>query len=194
MEMKNIVLTLLLLMQGIFATAQNGIVGAGGYNMSYIGMSEGLPSNSIQDIFEDSFGFMWIASDVGGLVRYDGYSFLHLSSGAYGQLLRSNSCRNLCEDRFGRLWVAFDEGVDVLDLKTLRTVMPQDLALAKASVAPLSQGKEQDASQARLCRLEGMHLADYRPASGAPGLRRAGPDEQLADPRLQRACFRHCHL
>lgn len=146
MEMKNIVLTLLLLMQGILATAQNGIVGAGGYNMSYIGMSEGLPSNSIQDIFEDSFGFMWIASDVGGLVRYDGYSFLHLSSGAYGQLLRSNSCRNLCEDRFGRLWVAFDEGVDVLDLKTLRTVMPQDLALAEASVAPLPQGKEQDAA------------------------------------------------
>ncbi|MBO4827177.1 MAG: helix-turn-helix domain-containing protein [Prevotella sp.] len=86
--------------------------------MSYISMHDGLPSNSITDIFEDSYGFMWIASDVGGLVRYDGYTFLHLGLGR----LRSYSCRNLCEDRFGRLWIAFDEGVNVLDLKTMTTV------------------------------------------------------------------------
>ena len=126
----------MLLFQGLLASAQNTIVDAGGYNMSYIGMKEGLPSNSIQDIFEDSYGFMWIASDVGGLVRYDGYSFLHLGLGsphfAFGETgggtLRSNSCRNLCEDRFGRLWIAFDEGVDVLELKTLRTVSAETLS------------------------------------------------------------------
>ena len=49
------------------------------YNVSLLDMQSGLPSNSVTDMLEDSFGFIWIASDVGGLVRFDGYSTLQPS-------------------------------------------------------------------------------------------------------------------
>ena len=66
------------------------------YNVSLLDMQSGLPSNSVTDMLEDSFGFIWIASDVGGLVRFDGYSTLQLGVGTPGLSLRSSSCRSLC--------------------------------------------------------------------------------------------------
>ena len=89
------------------------------YNVSLLDMQSGLPSNSVTDMLEDSFGFIWIASDVGGLVRFDGYSTLQLGVGTPGLSLRSSSCRSLCEDRFHRLWISMEESTDVLDLTTM---------------------------------------------------------------------------
>lgn len=38
-------------------------------------MDDGLPQNSIKDITKDKYGFIWLSTD-GGIVRYDGNSFL----------------------------------------------------------------------------------------------------------------------
>ena len=32
-----------------------------------------MPNNFADDIFQDSYGFIWISTHGGGLVRYDGY-------------------------------------------------------------------------------------------------------------------------
>lgn len=96
------------------------------YNVLYLDMTNGLPSNFVDDIYADSDGFVWIATHGGGLVRYDGYSVLDFGVGGWGTQLKSNSCRSVCEDEFHRLWVSFDEGTDVLDLNTLKTVVPTD--------------------------------------------------------------------
>ena len=94
------------------------------YNVSYLNMASGMPNNFVDDIFQDSYGFVWLSTHGGGLVRYDGYSFVNLGLGTTGIGLRSNSCRNVYEDHFKRLWIAFEEGPQVLDLKTMQSVMP----------------------------------------------------------------------
>ncbi len=83
-----------------------------------------MPNNFVDDIFQDSYGFMWISTHGGGLVRYDGYSFMNFSLGTAGIGLRSNSCRNVYEDPFKRLWIAFEEGPQVLDLTTMQPITP----------------------------------------------------------------------
>lgn len=41
------------------------------YNVSYLNMAAGMPNNFADDIFQDSYGFVWISTHGGGLVRYD---------------------------------------------------------------------------------------------------------------------------
>jgi ligand-binding sensor domain-containing protein/AraC-like DNA-binding protein len=90
------------------------------YNISYLNMRMGLPNNFVNDIYPDSYGFIWVATN-GGLVRYDGYSFITPGIGDNSSPLISNSCRNAVEDRFHRLWIAFDEGTSVMSLNTMRS-------------------------------------------------------------------------
>lgn len=94
------------------------------YHASYLNMSTGMPNNFADDIFQDSYGYMWISTHGGGLVRYDGYNFLNFGLGSIGVQLRSNNCRNVYEDSFRRLWIAFEEGPQVLDLKTMQPIVP----------------------------------------------------------------------
>ena len=94
------------------------------YNISYLNIMTGLPDNFVSDIYTDSYGFVWIATHSGGLVRYDGYTYLYLGIGHKGLSLRSNSCRNVTEDHFHRLWISFDEGTDIVNLNTM---LPESL-------------------------------------------------------------------
>ena len=87
-------------------------------------MAAGMPNNFADDIFQDSYGFIWISTHGGGLVRYDGFNYMNFNLGSSGISLRSNSCRNVYEDHFKRLWIAFEEGPQVLDLKTMQPVIP----------------------------------------------------------------------
>ena len=90
----------------------------GGSNLTVLDMHAGLPHNFVNDIYEDSRGFVWVATYGGGLARYDGYGFMYLGFGNRNISLHSNSCRHMVEDKFNRLWVSFDEGTDVIDLNT----------------------------------------------------------------------------
>ena len=94
------------------------------FNVSYLNMAAGMPNNFADDIFLDSYGFVWISTHGGGLVRYDGFNYMNFNLGSSGISLRSNSCRNVYEDHFKRLWIAFEEGPQVLDLKTMQPVIP----------------------------------------------------------------------
>ena len=94
------------------------------FNVSYLNMAAGMPNNFADDIFLDSYGFIWISTHGGGLVRYDGFNYMNFNLGSSGISLRSNSCRNVYEDHFKRLWIAFEEGPQVLDLKTMQPVVP----------------------------------------------------------------------
>lgn len=94
------------------------------FNVSYLNMAAGMPNNFADDIFQDSYGFVWISTHGGGLVRYDGFNYMNFNLGSSGISLRSNSCRNVYEDHFKRLWIAFEEGPQVLNLKTMQPVIP----------------------------------------------------------------------
>lgn len=69
--------------------------------------SDGLPSNSVRYMYQDSKGFLWLGT-LNGLSRYDGNSFLtyQLSAGTDGQLsLADNRINYLTEDNNGFLWI-----------------------------------------------------------------------------------------
>ena len=101
------------------------------YNLTYLDLGNGLPHNNVRDIFQDSNGFLWIATYGGGLVRYDGYGVKELRLE-----LNSKSCRSITEDNFHRLWVAFDEGINIVDLRTLTSVSLDHPDLKKLIVQP----------------------------------------------------------
>ena len=104
---------------------------------------EGLPDQDVNGIYFDSRGYAWISTFGGGLVRYDGDSFINFSSktdpDSVGDIV--SQCR---EDRFGRLWVPGAGGLDILDLKTL-TLMGDFPGMTKAwrhSISPAALRKD----------------------------------------------------
>ena len=90
------------------------------FNLSYLDLSNGLPHNNVSALFTDSYGFLWVGTYGGGVVRYDGYGMMQPVLN-----LNSNSCKSITEDRFKRLWVAFDEGTNVIDLRTMHPIVPK---------------------------------------------------------------------
>lgn len=60
---------------------------------------EGLPSNEVYDLLQDSRGYIWIATD-GGLARYDG---VHLKTYVYNADI-AGAVDMLQEDHEGRIW------------------------------------------------------------------------------------------
>lgn len=118
----------IILLIALLTTTLNGLAQSresGKYLASYLNMAAGMPTNYADDIFQDSYGFMWISTHTGGLVRYDGYKMMGFGYTASPAALRSNSTRNVCEDRFHRLWIALEEGLQVLDLETMQPVSPE---------------------------------------------------------------------
>lgn len=101
------------------------------YNLTYLDLSNGLPHNNVRDIYKDSNGFLWISTYGGGLVRYDGYGVMEPRLD-----LSSRSCRSITEDDFRRLWVAFDEGINIIDLRTMNSIVPDHPELQKLLTQP----------------------------------------------------------
>ena len=81
----------------------------------------GLPDQDVNRIYFDSKGFAWISTFGGGLVRYDGDSFIKYTAKTDPAFINDfvNQC---CEDGFGRLWVPTAGGMNILDLKSLSWV------------------------------------------------------------------------
>lgn len=105
--------------RGMNCVAQGSF--AGSHLSKFIGISEGLPSNFVDDIMFDDAGFMWIATSGGGLCRYDGYEFIVMATEMEYEL-KSNFVRNVVEDGFHRLWIGTEWGIEVFDLMNSRMV------------------------------------------------------------------------
>ncbi|MDH4474462.1 MAG: histidine kinase [Fluviicola sp.] len=87
------------------------------YSIS-ITTENGLPSNTVYDIFQDKQGFIWIASDA-GLSRYDGFEFITYTNDE--QSSRSGS--NIREDKYGRIWYQnFDGFLFYVENGTLKSM------------------------------------------------------------------------
>ena len=78
----------------------------------------GLPDQDINGIYFDSMGYAWISTFGGGLVRYDGDSFIRFSQKTNPDFL-DDFVNQTCEDPYGRLWIPCAGGMNILDLKTL---------------------------------------------------------------------------
>lgn len=82
------------------------------------GTEDGLSSNIIYSIFQDSKGFLWIGTN-DGLNRYDGYKFqVYRSDPKDSNSLSSNIIQGLIEDTKGLIWIGTKEGLCRLDPRT----------------------------------------------------------------------------
>jgi len=74
--------------------------------------SDGLIHSTVQAIFEDSYGFIWLGTHH-GLQRYDGKSFINYTrenSDSTG--LSHNYINDFCEDGNGDIWIATGIGLN----------------------------------------------------------------------------------
>ncbi|GGH72633.1 hybrid sensor histidine kinase/response regulator [Filimonas zeae] len=72
---------------------------------------DGLPSDNINVILKDRWGYMWFGTD-DGLARYDGSHFtIYSHNPADTTSIRSNSILELYEDAKGTLWIGTHKGL-----------------------------------------------------------------------------------
>jgi len=73
--------------------------------------AQGLSSNKITTVLQDSTGYLWIGSR-SGLDLYDGYSFTHIRHDNSGSsLLTSDIILDMIEDYDGSFWIATSAGL-----------------------------------------------------------------------------------
>lgn len=83
-----------------------------------IDTQDGLSNNIVYETYQDSEGFIWIATD-NGLNRYDGYdfkTFYHHPEDSTS--ISSNIVRTLLEDTKGNLWIGTFNGLNIYDRAT----------------------------------------------------------------------------
>ncbi|MFT3918987.1 histidine kinase [Cloacibacterium sp.] len=97
----------------------------------HINKKNGLPSNSVYDIFQDRTGFIWFATDK-GLVQYDGSKF----SAFTAETQTSISGSSITEDKFGRIWYCnFDGYLYYIENKQLKALnQPETIGYFKYGI------------------------------------------------------------
>ncbi|MEM7371505.1 MAG: two-component regulator propeller domain-containing protein [Bacteroidota bacterium] len=79
------------------------------------GLKEGLPNMSIQTLYQDEEGFLWIGT-WDGLSRYDGYGFENFHHRPFDSTsLSANDVKAIAEDGRGRLFVGMQSGLSRWD-------------------------------------------------------------------------------
>ncbi len=85
------------------------------YPFKHISTKDGLSSNAVNTILQDSKGFLWFGTE-NGLNRFDGYSFkIYRNEPDDTKSLIDNQIRALVEDRYGRLWIGTSNGLSCFD-------------------------------------------------------------------------------
>ncbi|HVV03440.1 MAG TPA: two-component regulator propeller domain-containing protein, partial [Puia sp.] len=108
--------TLLFLLACLGSFAGSGQ--AARYNFYNFSTDNGLPTNQVQHVFQDSYGFLWMATN-SGLVRWDGYVlkvYTH-EEGDSGSI-NDNIVYTIYEDSRKRLWIGTIDGLNIYNRQT----------------------------------------------------------------------------
>lgn len=106
-----------------------------------LNVTNGLISNEVTCIFQDSQGFIWFGTK-NGLSRYDGYQFRNYKSNYLNpDFLSNNYITCIKEDNNNQLWIGTKDGLNIIDLLTnatrevtfdeLKSINIHDIAIAK---------------------------------------------------------------
>jgi len=89
------------------------------YYFEQLNSLDGLSSNIVEDVFQDSDGFLWVCTK-DGLNRYDGYSFKTFKPSLKQQnTFSSNKFTCIAEDQKGRLWIGTkNNGINIYNKST----------------------------------------------------------------------------
>ena len=104
----------------------------------HLTVSDGLPSNVVNDIQQDENGAIWIASER-GLARMDSTGKIRIFTKKEGLL--TDQCRRLCIDPRGGIWIATPRGLHFLKHKTI-TPFNEETGLSSSDVNSMFIDKE----------------------------------------------------
>lgn len=93
------------------------------YRFRTYSLEEGLPQSEVTDILEDSRGLLWVATNGGGVARFNGQNFklINQQSG-----LVHNRVKKLFEDSRKNLWFITERGVTIYDGNKFRSYTEKD--------------------------------------------------------------------
>lgn len=82
------------------------------FNFRIYNVEKGLPKSAIFSILQDARGYLWLATEGGGICRFDGKNFVTFNkrNGLAGDVVRT-----LMKDSDGNLWVGTDDGISIYD-------------------------------------------------------------------------------
>ncbi len=86
------------------------------YNLHNYTNEDGLPQSQVFDIIQDNKGYLWVATNGGGVARFDGkkFSVFNTENG-----LADNRVSSLIQDKKGNIWFTTQNGVSKYDGKTI---------------------------------------------------------------------------
>ena len=89
-------------------------------SFTHLSVADGLSNADVRAIAQDHQGFMWFGTWLGGLNRYDGYTFkVYKHDDQDGHSLATDTVQKLYVDRAGVLWVGtMGGGLDRYDRET----------------------------------------------------------------------------
>lgn len=80
------------------------------YSVTSFSVSDGLSQNSVDQVFQDSKGRLWLAT-WDGLNFFDGYTFHNYKGNRKeGALLSNNRVSKITEDKYGYIWIVCNNG------------------------------------------------------------------------------------
>lgn len=95
--------------------------------------SNGMDSAEVNDLYQSSDGYIWIAT-YGGVLRYDGSEFFHIDSAKNGTVPRV-SAMALCEDENGSMWIGTNgNGILIFSREHVYELIGKDKGLPSLSV------------------------------------------------------------
>ena len=84
-------------------------------NFNNITIEDGLSQSTVESIFQDSRGYIWIGTN-DGLDRYNGYDFKHYKYDKYDKnSIANNYIVDIIEDKNGYIWVSTIGGLSKID-------------------------------------------------------------------------------
>ncbi|MES2515582.1 MAG: two-component regulator propeller domain-containing protein [Bacteroidota bacterium] len=87
------------------------------YNFKHFGQKQGLANANIKCIFQDSYGFLWFATQGGGISKFDGKTFTNYDK---QDGLVGNDVICITEDENRSIWIGTVDGVSIYDRKKFR--------------------------------------------------------------------------
>ena len=88
------------------------------FNFKNITIEDGLSQSTVETIYQDSKGYIWIGTN-DGLDRYNGYDFKHYKYDKYNQnSIANNYIVDIIEDKDGYIWVSTIGGLSRINADT----------------------------------------------------------------------------
>ena len=86
-------------------------------NFNSLTTKDGLSSNLITDIYQDSIGYIWIGTE-DGLNQYDGNIVIQYNYKSNNKnSLTSTHITSINEDKHGNIWVGTNSGLNIINRK-----------------------------------------------------------------------------